>query len=211
MKKVLIILLTSSILSSLPFTSYSQEIPDVPRSLFFKLSPTQLFGFRLPIIVEKGYWGRFSTELGVGPTLGKQYFGFLRQIFKEGTTDDGVNSAYSSVDKRKVGVHIQAQERLYFKKNDFSRHFIGLFYRYGYFNTITAGENTYLSKQQFYFMYGFKNSDKPVFIEYYFAVGYGKIKERFHTVSEITNIGNAQTKSYDPLPTLAIGLNIGLN
>jgi len=171
------------------------------KTLFFKTSPTQFLGYRLPLIFEKGYGGYFSTELGVGPTSGRQGFHLNLSNLVERT----------DVEKRKIGIHIQASQKFFFKKEHFRGHHIGVFYRYGYFPTITEGESTYLEKNHLYATYGYKQYNGPLLFEYWIGIGSANRKERYHETIYSFSGERSQFIVIDYwLPSIAIGINVGL-
>jgi len=193
------------------FTSSAQDSTKTVKTLSIKTSIIQFLGFRFPIILEKGYKRRFSTEIGVGPTLGRKALKF------SGYSDDSFTD-YSRVQKRKVNLHFQAAQKFYFKADTYAGHYLKLLYRYGYFDTMIAGEDTYLQKDQFYLTYGFKHSNGPVLFEYWTGVGAEIGRERYHISGYYAYAPEGEqyseyfvTRSWGLIPAFILGVNIGLN
>lgn len=168
-------------------SGFAQDAASHSSSFSIKISPTQFLGLRFPVILEKGYGGRFSTEVGVGPTIGKRWWLLRYGIFVFTNGDIDV------VEKRKIGVHFQVSQKYYFTKDTYSRHYLSLFGRYGYFPTVLDGKDHEFRKAQLYLTYGFKQESKHFFTDYWAGAGAGLVDQDVL------------------MPSFAIGVNIGIH
>jgi hypothetical protein len=142
----------------------------ISRNLILKISPMQAVGYRFPLIAELNLKKKFSMEIGLGPTLGRQNFVNMIPIFED--------SPYrNKLDKKNLGIHSQFAVKRYFSK-DLQGHYLSLFYRYGYFSGEVKTNDlkdvdVYLSRHNLALQYGYQVlDDKSKFTcNSYFGVG----------------------------------------
>ncbi len=154
--------------------------------LNIKLSPSQIFGCRFPLIIEKEFGSSISLSFGAGPTYGRQSFHL----------NFGHDCGYEKkkADVKKAGVHLQATADFYLSPETFKGPKVGFFYRYGDFQTVTNGEDTYYKKHHAYLTCGSKFLiDKTSFVEIFLGAGYKFTKERFYEISTCSTPNGPET------------------
>lgn len=193
----------------------AQDSTVTAKTVILKTSPSQFFGLRFPLIIEKCYDSRLSTEVGFGPTIGKRFLGFMSD-YNALLHPEYESTEYTDFDKSKVGIHLQAQQRIYFQANTYDRHYISLFLRYGYFSTETLQSETFLEKNQGYITYGFKKSEGKLFVDYWIGSGLGVVRHRFHRTQlaedgsgSVLDVGFEVQKTV--LFSFAMGINMGFS
>lgn len=183
-----------------------EKVSELPNfSTTVKLSVLQLSGFRLPIVIEQTYFKRFSTSIGVGPTLGKRLLGGFH-IFS--------SYDYGRIENRKIGHHLQAEQRVYINTKGEYLHYLSVFGRYGYFPTQIMGQKTYLEKQQLYFAYGYKEKVGKCWLEWLFGLGFSKVEFRGYKIPKYIEEEPQEHGFYvekHVLPAFVLGVNIGFD
>ena len=199
------------LVAGLSFVLKGQDSIPEHNPISIKISPLQALGYRFPVIFDISYGGKFSTEIGVGPTIGRRAFKFA------GYSDDS-GTSYGNIEKRYVNVHFQLCQKVFLKSNDYSGYYYGAFYRYGNFVTKVRGENTFLTKHHLCGTIGYRDNGVKLVSEGWVAFGGALWQEKFYKSTWSYNYETGENSGESGfeyrtlrLPALFLGINIGLN